>query len=78
MNAETKDRLQQFIGDKNTSNAVYRFLRNELEKPNGTYEVSLLAAERLALMALKSAWKALEKLSPSPSDEEKSSTNIGL
>lgn len=78
MNAETKERLQHFIGDKNTSNAVYCFLRNEIEKPNGTYEVNLLAAERLALMALKSAWRALEKLSPTSTDDEKSSTNIGL
>jgi len=78
MDSNTIERLRHFISDRVTSEAVYTFLRTALEKPNGTFEVSLLAAERLAMMALKSAWKDLENLAPTTKEDEKPSTNIGL
>lgn len=75
---EKTELLRLFINDRNVSKAVYDFLRTEIEKPNGTFEVQLLAAERLALMSLKNAWNALENLRSKEPVEGKEVTNIGL
>lgn len=78
MSPDTHERLKHFISDKRTSQVVYEFLKSNLEKPNGTFDVQLLAAERLAMMALKSAWKELENLAPIITEKEISYTNPGL
>lgn len=79
MNPELKQaRVDRFVKDEMTKQAVFEVLRDEFMKPKKNTDVQYLAASRIAIDLLQDAWKVLETYQ---GEEEKISTggtNPGL
>lgn len=72
-------KITKFISDKVMSEAVYEVLLNTFLKPiKGNVDLSILAAQRLAIDGIQEAWKELEKSKPESQKEGKNSSNLGM
>ncbi len=78
MNDLEKAKVERFINDQVTSNAVYRAIQGSFLRKKGAKDVHVLAAERLAVDLLDDAWKDLAKLSTQVEESMEVAKQVGL
>lgn len=71
-------RIERFMNDLVTSDAVYEAVRESFLGRKGAKEIQILAAERLAIDLLSEAWKELKKFRAVEEDDTKITKQVGL
>ncbi|MES2224145.1 MAG: hypothetical protein V4469_04410 [Patescibacteria group bacterium] len=78
MNEIEKNRLERFVMDQVSVDAVYKLLFNSFLKSKGQRDVQIMAAERLAIDFLDDAWEELLKFKPESKPTAAGVKNPGL
>lgn len=73
-----KSKVERFVKDEAMMKAVFEVIQSSFLKSRGHADVQLLAAERLAVLLLDSAWKELLTYNVSEVNESPPLKQIGL
>jgi hypothetical protein len=73
-----KNKIDRFLKDEGMSNAVYEVLLNCFLKESGVSDVQTLAAEKIAILLLQSAWKQLSKYQTTENSSSPPLRQVGL
>jgi hypothetical protein len=72
------NKISAFLDDKLMADSVYQAILRAFLKKSNTNDVQYLAAKTISIDMLNEAWKDLEKFRSEPTQESKSTDNIGL
>lgn len=72
------EKIKRFLADKVMSQSVRDVLTSSFLKNRGQRDVHTLAAERLAIDLLDSAWKELERIASAEPREMSETKNPGI
>jgi len=71
-------KLKRFIADPNTSEAVYEVILDEFLKTKKETDVQFLAAQRIAIDLLQSAWREIEKYKDISLEPKEPKAQVGV
>jgi flagellin-specific chaperone FliS len=78
MKDHQKQKIQRFLQDEVMSSSVYDVILSSFLKSQGSEDVNVLAAERIAISLLQDAWKELKKNTVIDKSSSGEATNIGV